>query len=72
MRYLIAIIHTVLLVLIPLIMMPLLQWYKRTFLEPNTDIFDVYILLFLISFGMLVLTFARWVCAIQDKDLKDF
>jgi hypothetical protein len=71
MRYFIAILHTVLLVLIPLIMMPLLQWYERTFLEPNTGIFGVYILLIFISLGMLIMTVIRWVCALSNKDLKD-
>jgi hypothetical protein len=71
MRYFIAIVHTILLVAIPLIMTPLLQWYKREWLEPNTDIFLVYVLLYLISFGIFVLTFVRWVSAIKDKDIKD-
>jgi len=72
MRYLIAILHTVLLILVPLIMMPLLQWYERTYLEPNTNIFGVYILLTFISLGMLIMTLIRWVCALSNKDLKDF
>lgn len=71
MRYFIAILHTVLLVLIPLIMLPLLQWYQKTFLEPETQIFGIYVLLALISFGMLVMTVIRWVCALANKDLKD-
>ncbi len=71
MRYFIAILHTVLLVLVPLIMMPLLQWYERTFLERNTGIFGVYILLIFISLGMLIMTVIRWVCALSNKDLKD-
>jgi hypothetical protein len=72
MRYLIAIIYTVLLILAPLIMMPLLQWYEHTFLEPYTDIFGVYMLLALVSFGMLIMTVIRWICAIQDIDIKNF
>ena len=72
MRYFIAILHTVLLVLIPLIMVPILQWYERTYLEPNTNIFGVYILLTFISLGMLIMTLIRWVCALSNKNLKDF
>jgi hypothetical protein len=72
MRYFIAILHTVLLVLIPLIMVPTLQWYKRTFLEPNTDIWGVYVLLILISLGMFIMTIIRWAVALQnDKDNLD-
>ena len=71
MRYFIAILHTVLLVLIPLIMIPTLQWYKRTYLEPNTDIVGVYILLTFISIGMLIMTIIRWVYALSNKVLKD-
>jgi hypothetical protein len=71
MRYFIAIVHTILLVAIPLIMTPFLQWYKKEWLEPNTDIFLVYVLLYLISFGIFVLTIVRWVSAITDTDFKD-
>ena len=70
MRYFIAILHTVLLVLIPLIMVPILQWYERTFLEPNTNIWGVYVLLILISLGMFIMTIIRWGVALQnDKNL---
>ena len=70
MRYFIAILHTVLLVLMPLIMIPTLQWYTRTFLEPNTNIWGVYVLLILISLGMFIMTIIRWGVALQnDKDL---
>lgn len=70
MKYFIAILHTVLLVLIPLIIIPTLQWYERTFLEPNTNIFGVYVLLILISLGMFIMTIIRWGIALQnDKDL---
>jgi hypothetical protein len=71
MRYFIAILHTVLLVLIPLIMMPLLQWYQKTYLEPGTQIFMIYVLLTFISFGMLIMTVMRWVSALSNKDFKD-
>ena len=71
MRYLKAIIHTVLLVLMPLITIPLMQWYERTFLEPKTDIIGVYMLLFLISLGMLAITIIKWIEAVNGKDFKD-
>lgn len=71
MRYLKAIIHTVLLVLMPLIAMPLMQWYERTFLEPKTDIVVIYVLLFFISMGMLAITIVKWIEALNGKDFKD-
>ena len=71
MRYFIAIIHTILLVAVQLIIPPFLQWYKREWLEPNTDIVGIYILLVFLSLGFFVITLVRWVCAIQDKDFKD-
>jgi hypothetical protein len=71
MRYFIAIVHTILLVAIPLIMTPFLQWYEREWLEPNTDTTLIHILLFLLSCGFFVLTIVRWVSAITDTDFKD-
>ena len=71
MRYFIAIIHTILLVAVQLIIPPFLQWYKREWIEPNTDIVGIYILLVFLSLGFFVITLVRWVCAIQDKDFKD-
>ena len=53
-------------------MVPTLQWYERTFLEPNTDIWGVYVLLILISLGMFIMTIIRWAVALQnDKDNLD-
>ena len=70
MRYFIAILHTVLLVLIPLIMIPALQWYKRTLSLQSIDLLVVYILLVLINLGMLIMTVIRWVIALKnDRDL---
>jgi hypothetical protein len=71
MRYFIAIVHTILLVAVPLIMIPFLQWYKREWLDPDTDLFAIYMLIFILSCGFFVLTIVRWVSAIQDKDFKD-
>ena len=70
-RYIYAIIQTILTVLIPLVMIPFLQWYKRTFCEPNTDLAGIYMLLLAISIMMIFMSFARWISAIQDKDIKD-
>lgn len=70
MRYFIAILHTVLLVLIPLIMIPALQWYKRTLSLQSIDLLIVYILLVIINLGMLIMTVIRWGIALQnDRDL---
>lgn len=70
MRYFIAILHTVLLVLIPLIMIPTLQWYKRTLSLQSIDLLIVYVLLVVINLGMLIVTVIRWVIALKnDKDL---
>jgi hypothetical protein len=71
MKYIIAITHTILLVAIPLIMMPFLQWYKREWLEPNTDMGGIYILLILLSIGFFFLTLIKWILAIKNKDIKD-
>ena len=70
MRYFIAILHTVLLILIPLIMIPALQWYERTLSLQSIDLLVVYILLVLINLGMLIMTVIRWVIALKnDRDL---
>ena len=66
MKYIIAIIHTITLVAFPLFMIPFLQWYKLTFCQPNVDLFLIYIILFFISLGMLIMTIMRWVIAIKD------
>jgi hypothetical protein len=66
MKYIIAIIHTITLIVFPLFMIPFLQWYKLTFCQPNVDLFLIYIILFFISVGMLIMTIIRWVIAIKD------
>jgi len=66
MKYIIAIIHTITLVAFPLFMIPFLQWYKLTFCQPNTDLFFIYIILFFISVGMLIITIIKWLVAIKD------
>jgi hypothetical protein len=71
MKYIIAIIHTITLVAFPLFMIPFLQWYKLTFCQPNTDLFFIYIILFFISIGMLIMTIMRWVVALaNDKHIN--
>jgi hypothetical protein len=71
MKYLRAILSTITMVLMPLIMIPLLQWYELKFLAPKTDIFAVYVLLFFISMGHLFINIVFWVSAIKNKDIKD-
>jgi hypothetical protein len=66
MKYIIAIIYTITLIVFPLFMIPFLQWYKLTFCQPNVDLFLIYIILFFISVGMFVMTMIRWVIAIKD------
>lgn len=71
MRYFKAIISTILLVLIPMIMIPTLQWYKREFCEPKTELGGIYFLSVCISIGMFVLCIIRWIEAESNKDVKD-
>ena len=71
MKYLRAILSTIIMVLMPLVMTPLLQWYEREFLEPKTDAVAVYILLIFISIGQLFMSIVFWVSAIRNKDIKD-
>lgn len=70
MRYFIAIITTAALIFVPLIMLPLLQWYEVTFCNPGTDIAIIYVLLGLIVFFIFILAIIRWGIALQnDRDL---
>ena len=71
MRYFLAILHTVLLVVMPLIMIPFFQWYKKTLGLQDTDLAGVYLILFFIGSFMLILTILRWISAIADKDIKN-
>jgi len=71
MKYFIAIIHTILLVLIPMVMLPLIQWYKKQFLEPTTDLGGIYLILLIISIIMVIMTIARWFSAIADEPIKN-
>jgi len=71
MRYLRAIISTTLVLFTPIIILPLLQWYKRECLEPNTEIWWVYFLLVIMSLSQIVLCLFMWVSAFSDKDIKD-
>jgi hypothetical protein len=66
MKYIIAIIHTITLIVFPLFMIPFLQWYKLTFCQPNTDLFFIYIIMIFISVGMLIMTIIRWGVALGD------
>jgi hypothetical protein len=70
MRYFIAIITTAALIFVPLIMLPLLQWYEVTFCNPGTDIGIIYVLLGLIVVFIFILAIIRWVVALKnDRDL---
>ena len=66
MKYIIAIIHTITLIVFPLFMMPFLDWYKLTFCQSNVNLTLVYIILFFITIGMFVMTIIRWVVALKD------
>lgn len=71
MRYLKAYLSTFMLVVIPIISLPLLQWYKRTFCESDTDLGGIYALLVTVTIGMLALTVIKWIEALKGKDIKD-
>jgi hypothetical protein len=66
MKYIIAIIQTITLVGFPLFMIPFLQWYKCTFCLPNTDLIFVYVIMFFVLLGMLIMTIIRWAVALRD------
>jgi hypothetical protein len=66
MKYIIAIIHIILLIVFPLFMIPFLEWYKLTFCQPNANLITVYIVLFFISLGMFAMTVIRWAVALKD------
>ena len=60
-----------LLILIPVIEIPLFQWVKRTFCEPNTDFIGVWMLQSGIAIMMLFICILFWISAITNKDTKD-
>jgi hypothetical protein len=66
MKYIIAIIHTITLLAFPLFMIPFLQWYKLTFCQSDVNLTLVYVMLFFITIGMLVMTIIRWSVALRD------
>ncbi len=71
MKYIIAIIHTITLVVFPLFMIPFLQWYKLTFCQPDTDLVGVNIIVIFLSIGMLAMTIMRWGVALRnDKHIN--
>lgn len=71
MRYPIAILHTIGLIIFPLFMIAFLQWYKKTLVSPDTDLIGIYMIIGLISIGFIVMTIFRWFSAIHDKDIKN-
>jgi len=65
-NYIIAIIHTLLLVISPIIFMPFIQWWKKEFLDPETAInviFVGFVLIWLMLFGI---TIYRWRVAFRN------
>lgn len=72
MKYIIAIIHTITLLVFPLFMMPFLDWYKLTFCQSNVNLTLVYIILFFITIGMFVMTIIRWTVALRDDKHINF
>jgi|LakMenEpi05May12_1017382.scaffolds.fasta_scaffold36067_2 hypothetical protein len=72
MKYIIAIIHTITLIVFPLFMMPFLDWYKLTFCQSNVNLTLVYIILFFITIGMFVMTIIRWTVALRDDKHINF
>jgi uncharacterized membrane protein len=72
MKYIIAIIHTITLLVFPLFTIPFLQWYKLTFCQPNTDLSFIYIIMIFVSLGMLFMTIIRWVVALRDDKNINF
>jgi len=71
MKYIIAIIHTITLIVFPLFMIPFLQWYKLTFCQPDTELYPFYMIIAFISIGMLIMTIMRWVVALaNDKHIN--
>ena len=72
MKYIIAIIHTITLIVFPLFMIPFLQWYELTFCQPDTELYPFYMIITFISVGMLVMTIIRWVVALKDDKNINF
>jgi hypothetical protein len=71
MKYFYAILSTILLVLIPLIMIPLLDWYQIKFNVSGISLIGVHALMFLITIGMIILVIMRWISAVSDKPFKE-
>ena len=71
MKYIIAIIYTIILMVFPLFMIPFLQWYKLKFCQPDTELYPFYMIIAFISLGMLIMTIMRWVVALaNDKHIN--
>jgi hypothetical protein len=72
MKYFLAIIHTITLLVFPLFTIPFLDWYKLTFCQPDTELYPFYMIITFISVGMLVMTIIRWVVALKDDKNINF
>lgn len=68
MRYLKAILSTLLMSLAQVLFPIFYQWYEQ---RTGINAVGIGLFFFLISCGALALCIALWVSAIRDKDLKD-
>ena len=66
-HYILAIFQTILLALTPIVSLPFLQWYKRTFLEEGTDVFVIGAVISILWSGLFILTILRWVLALEKE-----
>ncbi len=73
MRYLIAIITTILFIGIPLILFPLFDQWDHTILSTPKDESSMAAVFIPggLTFGLFILAILCWVSAINDKDIKD-
>lgn len=68
MKYVRAIISTISCIGVPIILLPILQWYKLKF---NINLEGVYILLGLVATLNFVITCIMWGSALKDIEVKD-
>ena len=54
-----------------LVSLPLLQWYKREFLEPNTEPIGIYMIITFFMIIQVVIVFIKWVEAIKGESIID-
>ena len=71
MRYALAIIQTIILVVMAFAMPPLFKWYSNYFGLSGESLAGPSIIAVIVSMGMLIMTVLRWCSAISDKPIKD-